>query len=155
MLREAIQMCWSFADTYIMSIVYGRTWDENCVLTTKGLLLPKDWLTQKWGWRENPILHTVFGRKHDRHNTILFLWGRWLLSETQGQSPPMVLPTLPSRAWRFCHMSKWLWAAHQKKCLGPSLCPHAQPESSVGTSLGGSRSWLCCHRHPWARSPHG
>lgn len=89
------------------------------------------------------------------HSTILSSEENGSLLRGQGPSPSIVLPTLPSRVWRSCHTSKWLWVAHQKKCRGPLLCPHDQPKSSTGTSLDGSRSWLCYHRHPWAGSLRG
>lgn len=115
----------------------------------------------EWGltWKSNSFkgLYIVIGKKHDRTKHInSFLLKNGPYEIAWGESPfSKVLPIQPSTAWRSCHMSKWLWAAHRKKCPGPSLCLHGQPESSVETSLGGSRSWLCYHRPQWARNSPG
>lgn len=135
--------------------VHGRTWDENCILIMKDLPSPRDWATQREADVKIQSYTCYLAENMIEHSTILSSEENGSLVRGQGLSLSMVLPTLPSRAWRSCHTSKWLWVAHQKKCLGPLLCPHDQPKSSMGTSLGGSRSWLCYHRHLWARSLHG
>ena len=145
----------------IVYIVTSRAWrwNYNSTMTRvhqhPGTGLPA-WSREDMGIQSTEGLYTVIDNRHDKtKHTNSFFWKGLLRESLRFESFSMPVPTQPSRAWRSCHMSKWLSAAHQKKCRGPSLCLHGRPESSAGTSLGGSRSWLCYHRHQWARNSHG